>query len=195
MLSRLRGTVLKGTPGELTVDVAGVGYRVTVPITTWDDLEEGMEAVLWVTTYVREDRLELFGFTDVPTRTLFEYLIEISGIGPRLGLELCAAPRHILLEVADARDGKQLTSIKGIGKKNADKLALELASLVEKEPGLFTDASGVRPSPSSSVRDPDAMAALAQLGYRTSDIIRVMEMLPKDLQSTEERVAAALKEL
>jgi holliday junction DNA helicase RuvA len=193
MISRLHGIVFKGVPGEVTVDVQGVGYRVSVPLNAWDTCEEAQEATLWITTFVREDRFELFGFLDQRTRALFEKLININGIGPRIGLELCAAPRHVLLDVAETRDGKALTSIKGIGRKTADTLAVELAALVEKDPGLFIDEGGRKPS--SSTRDPDAMAALAQLGFQTGDILRAMEKLPKNLVSTEERVAAALKEL
>lgn len=193
MIARLHGIICKETPGDVTVDVHGVGYRVTVPVTVWDDLEEAAVAQLWISTYVREDRLELFGFTDRRTRSLFEKLIDISGVGPRMALELCAAPKHMLLEAADTRDGKQLTSIKGIGRKTADKLAIELAGMAENNPGLFVDEGGGMSR--AAIRDPDAVAALSQLGYPNSDILRALEKLPKELTTTEERVAAALKEL
>ena len=72
MISHLRGIVQKGmVPGEVTIDVHGVGYRVSTPVGTWDDLREGATIQLFITTYVREDRLDLFGFADSSTRTLF----------------------------------------------------------------------------------------------------------------------------
>lgn len=193
MIARLHGTVSKESPGDIVVDVSGVGYAVTVPVTVWDDLDEGAETLLWISTYVREDRFELFGFSDRRTRTLFEKLIAISGIGPSIALEICAAPKQLLMSVADTRDGKELTSIKGIGRKTADKLAIELAGLAEKDPGLFIEEGGTVSR--AAIRDPDAVAALSQLGYPSSDILRALEKVPKELQTTEERVAAALKEL
>lgn len=193
MLSHLHGTVFKGSAGEVTVDIAGVGYRVHVPLNVWDTLEEGQSAKVFVTTYVREDRFELFGFIDQQTRSLFEHLIGISGIGPRTALELCGAPRSLLSKAIAEHDSAALTDIKGIGKKTAEKLVIELSSLAEKHPMMFATIEST--GPVSAARDPDALAALTQLGYPTSLAMRALEKLPKTLQSTEERVAAALKNL
>lgn len=193
MISRLRGTVIREHPGQLTVDVGGVGYCVHTPIDVWEALPEGDEALLHITTYVREDRFDLFGFTDARTRTLFEHLIEIAGIGPRTGLELCGVPRSLLAQAVVEEDASCLTSVKGIGKKTAEKLLLELKSLAEKDPDLFAGSDGA--APTGMRRDPDAIAALAQLGYKTADILRTLDALPGSLHSTEERVAAALQHL
>ena len=115
MIAHLRGIISKGEPGEVTVDVGGVGYRVMVPLNAWDTLVDESTDILWVSTYVREDRLDLFGFTDRITRTLFEGLIGRPGIGPKLGLELCGVPRSLLAQAVQEQDGGILTSIKGIG--------------------------------------------------------------------------------
>ena len=192
MISRLRGSVLRERPGEITVDVQGVGYRVHTPLNVWESLPEG-EATLCITSYVREDRFDLFGFTDERTRTLFEHLIEIAGIGPRTALELCGVPRSLLAQAVVEEDGSCLTSVKGIGKKTAEKLMIELKSLAEKEPELFAGSDGAA-SPSIR-RDPDAIAALTQLGYKTAEILRTLDTLPGGLTTTEERVAAALQHL
>lgn len=193
MISRLRGTALRERPCEITLDVGGVGYRVHTPLNVWEALPEGMETTLFIVSYVREDRFDLFGFSDVRTRALFEHLIGISGIGPRTALELCGVPRSLLAQAVVEEDGSCLTSVKGIGKKSAEKLMVELKSLAEKDPALFEGSDG---SPASGLRrDPDAIAALAQLGYKTAEILRTLDLLPGSLRSTEERVAAALQHL
>jgi Holliday junction DNA helicase RuvA len=192
MIAHLRGIIGKGNPGAVTVDVHDVGYAVLVPITTWDALAEGMNATLHISTYVREDRFELFGFLEKITKQLFEALIQLSGVGPKLGLELCAVPTALLMQAVQEEDPAILSSIKGVGKKTAEKLLIELRSLSEKHPHMFATAGGAVPV---GRYDQDAIAALAQLGFTNSDIMRALEALPADLGSTEERVTAALRSL
>jgi len=192
MIAHLRGTVLKGMPGELSVDVQGVGYRVSVPVNVWDEVREGEETLLWISTYVREDRLELFGFADAETRLLFEQCIGMSGVGPKMGMELCAVPRGILLQAVNENDPAILRNIKGVGGKTAEKLLVELKSLVEKAPGLFKTETS---HPMAANFDQDTIEALVQLGYATQEILAVLKGLPKDLSTTEDRVTAALRSL
>lgn len=193
MIASLRGTIRKTNPGEATVEVQGVGYGVSFPITVWDELAEGATMQIHVSTYVREDRLALFGFTDAHTKQLFEALIQLSGVGPKMGLELCAVPRSMLMQAVNEEDPAILTSVKGIGRKTAEKLLLELKSLADRQPHIFmgsgtTQMLGAR-------FDQDTIAALTQLGFATPDILQVLENLPKDLATTEERVTAALRSL
>jgi Holliday junction DNA helicase RuvA len=193
MIAHLRGTVSKTNPCEVTVDVSGVGYKVAVPLTLWDELQDGGIALIHICTYVREDRFELFGFAETHTKKLFEELIQISGIGPRLGLELCAVPRSLLTQAINEEDPSILSSIKGIGRKTSEKLLVELRSLAEKYPHMFmtNDAGG----PTGTRYDRDTIAALTQLGFATPEIMRVLESLPQNLASTEDRVTAALRSL
>jgi Holliday junction DNA helicase RuvA len=158
----------------------------------WEELEEGATVLLHVHTYVREDRLELFAFLDKATRHLFTELLNLQGIGPKIALELCAVPRGMLLQAVTEEDSSLLQNIKGIGKKTAEKLLLELKSLAEKHPTMF--ASGGSGSTVVAL-DTDAVAALAQLGYSRGDIVTVLKKIPNSLRSTEERVAAALRSL
>ncbi len=192
MIAHLRGSIHRLDPGEVSVDVQGVGYRVTVPLDAWDTLDEGSIRMLWISTYIREDRMDLFGFPDRAGRTLFEELIKKQGIGPRLALELCAVPRSMLITAIQTQDESLLTSIKGIGKKTAEKLLIELRSMIEQHPGIFGDGG---PSLPAAGYDQDAVAALASLGYDTPTILQTLKELPTELQSTEERVAAALRNL
>lgn len=192
MIAHLRGTVHKLDPGEATVDVGGVGYRVSVPLDVWDELREAEPRMLWISTYVREDRFDLYGFADRDGQVLFEELIKLAGIGPRLGLELCAVPRGMLRQAMEEQNVALLTAIKGIGRKTAEKLLVELRSLAERKPGIFLTAGT---GATRGQFDQDAIAALTALGYDSATAIQALKDLPSDVQTTEERVAAALRSL
>lgn len=176
----------------MTIDVAGVGYRVTLPPVVWEQMTDGEERLLHVSTYVREDRFDLFGFLSSADRFLFERLLSISGIGPKMALELVGVPRSLLARAIRDDDADALTDIKGIGRKTAEKLLLELKSLEEKDPTMFaTDTAG---SSAQSV-DRDAAEALSALGYDARTIRAVLRALSPELTTTEERVTAALRSL
>ncbi len=190
MIAHLRGAVHRMDLGEVTVDVAGVGYKVSVPIDVWEKLEEGTQRMLWISSYVREDRFDLYGFLDAAGRTMFEEFLKLPGVGPRTALELCAVPRSLFAQAIQTDDHRLLTSIKGIGKKTAEKLLVELKSLDEKRPGMFAESDGKR-----SPFDQDAISALTALGYDQQTVLHALKELPPALVSTEERVAAALRSL
>jgi Holliday junction DNA helicase RuvA len=124
---------------------------------------------------------------------LFEKLIAQSGIGPKVGLELCAVPREMLARAVHEEDAALLSTVKGIGKKRAEKLLVELRSVAEHMPALFAHNGST--TESSNRFDTDAIAALEALGYDTSTILDVLKGLPNDITSTEERVTAALRAL
>ena len=193
MFSHLKGIVGKASPGEISLDVGGVGYQVLTPMDVWGDLSEGEEVKLFISTYVREDSFNLYGFSDSAGKTLFESFIAMAGVGPKLGLELCSVPRALLLQAISSQEPKILTSVKGVGKKTAEKLLVDLKSLVEKEPTIL-GASDKRLAASSQL-DQDAVDALKTLGYDTGTIFNALKDLPDDLETTEQRVTAALRSL
>lgn len=193
MIATLTGIVHRLDPEELIVDVHGVGYKVNVPINVWDDLKDNEEATLHIHTYVREERLDLFGFFDRNGKLLFERFIAMNGIGPRHALELSAVPKSMLMQAIGAQDPKLLTTVKGIGKKTAEKLLVDLKSLAEKQPDIF--GSDLAPAQASHAYDQDAIDALKNLGYDTSTILHALQNLPEDITTTEERVASALRTL
>lgn len=193
MIAHLRGTVTKHDPEVVSLDVNGVGYRVYVPLDVWDELENDTEVQLFTSSYIREDRFDLYGFADTGSRLLFEKFIGMNGVGPKLGLELCAVPKNILLTAVSQQDPALLTTIKGIGKKTAEKLLLDLKNVAEKQPEIFGD-TGVMSNDTTGI-DQDAIDALKTLGYDTSTIMQVLKDLPEDLGTTEERVTAALRTL
>ena len=174
------------------MDVHGAGYRVIVPLDVWERLEENTETTLWIAPYIREDRFDLFGFQKQSTRGLFLALIGVSGIGPKTAIELCGVPRSLLTMAIRDLDPAPLTSVKGIGRKTAEKLLLELKSLAEKHPEMFDDGGTMT---HMHTVDPDAAAALESLGYDAPTIRAALSALPQDLATTEERVAAALRSL
>jgi len=175
------------------MDVHNVGYRVTTPANVWERCEDNATVRLWISTYVREDRLALFGFLEENMRTLFEKLLERPGVGPRLALELCGCPAHLLAQ-AIAGDTEILHMVKGVGKKSAEKLAIELKSLASKHPELFVSPNGTIEQYPSAGED-DTAAALKGLGYDHSTILSVLTKLPKNLRTPEERITAALRSL
>ncbi len=194
MFYALTGTVRKLPLPQLAVDVAGVAYLVSVPHPVWDALKDGVQGTLMIHTYVREDRLDLFGFLRPEERSLFVELLNISGIGPKIALELCSIPLPMLLAAAEMDDSVQLTKIKGIGKKTAEKLLVDLKSLVEKHPEWRT-MQGTNLQDRHATFDADAIAALVSLGYDQGTVLDALKRLPGSLKKTEERVAAALRSL
>jgi holliday junction DNA helicase RuvA len=194
MLYALTGIIQKLPLPQVAIDVVGVTYLISVPHPVWDSLREGENAKIIVFTFVREDRLELFGFHTTEERSLFTELLNISGIGPKIALELCSIPMHMLLRAAETDDVASLTGIKGIGRKTAEKLLVDLKSLCEKHPEWMMKNAGTaheRPAPF----DADAIAALTSLGYDQSTVLDALKRLPITLKKTEERVKAALRSL
>ncbi len=192
MIATLHGTITRLEPEQVIVDVQGVGYAVQVPINVWDTLSNDTEATLHIHTYVREDRLDLFGFADRAGKTLFERFIALNGIGPKHALELSAVPKSLLMQAIGAQDPKLLTTVKGIGKKTAEKLLVDLKALAEKQPDIFK-AEGEKWKVEHAQLDQDVIDALKNLGYDTGAIMQALANLPDELTTSEQRVAAALK--
>lgn len=193
MLYSVTGTVQKLTIPLVAIDVHGVGYLVTVPAPVWDDLKAGETATLILYTYVREDRLDLFGFLTGDDRSLFAELLNLSGIGPKTALEICSIPRSLLLMAITEEDVGSLTKIKGVGRKTAEKLLVDLKQLYEKHPEWAV--SGTKTLGTKAAYDDDAISALATLGYEHSAIIDALKKLPHSITKTEERVTAVLRSL
>jgi len=193
MISSLNGVIHRLKPEEVRIDVHGVGYKVAVPINVWDELKEGEEVTLCISTYVREDRLDLFGFLDEPSRILFEKFIDMTGIGPKGALELSSVPKSLLMQSIGSQDAKILTNVKGIGKKTAEKLLVDLKALAEKQPEIFGSSAESRIT--NHEYDQDAIDALKNLGYDNATILHILKDLPEDIATTEERVVAALRSL
>jgi Holliday junction DNA helicase RuvA len=166
MIAHLRGTLLEKHPNQAIVEAGGVGYDVTVPISTYAALPEaGREVRLRIHTHVREDVLALFGFLTQDEKFLFERLISISGIGPKLAITvLSGLPVADLITAIRAGAVDRLVRLPGVGKKTAERIVLELR---EKLPAVPADAAaGVEPGGRAalSALDQDVLSALINLG-------------------------------
>jgi len=167
MIALLRGTLVDKNPNRLIVDAGGVGYDVQVPLSTFYGLGElGTMVTLRIHTHVREDAIALFGFATSLELTLFERLIAINGIGPKLALAVLSGiePAEFIKAIR-GQDVARLTAIPGIGKKTAERIGLELK---DRLPATLTVAGLEGPStsrPEDQLRD-DLLSALVNLGYQ-----------------------------
>ena len=165
MIAYLRGRILEKHPNRLVVDVNGVGYDVFVPLSTFYGLgDAGSEIVLRIHTHVREDALALYGFATPLEQDLFERLISISGIGPKLALAVLSGIEPLeLMRAIERGDVARLTNIPGVGKKTSERIVLELKDRLPCVPAAAAAADAAVAEP-STVRD-DVLSALVNLGY------------------------------
>jgi holliday junction DNA helicase RuvA len=166
MISHLRGALLEKHPNTVVVDVHGVGYEVTIPVSVYSSLPAtGAEVALHIHTHVREDALSLFGFVTAADKALFEKLISVSGIGPKLAVTALSGLASADL-IAAIRGGAldQLVKIPGVGKKTAERMVLELRDKLDAI-GLPARVAGVAPQQSSfSAVEEDTISALMNFG-------------------------------
>jgi Holliday junction DNA helicase RuvA len=165
MIARLRGRLEEKQATRLIVDVHGVGYEVQVPLSTFYRLpDEGTEVTLHVHTHVREDALSLFGFGTPLEQQLFERLIAISGIGPRLALAVLSGIDPVeLVRAVQGGDVGRLTQIPGIGKKTAERIGLELKDRLPAQ--LRAEADKAAEGAGEALVRADLLSALLNLGY------------------------------
>jgi Holliday junction DNA helicase RuvA len=165
VIAHLRGRVLAKHPNRIIVDVNGVGYDVAVPLSTFYGLgEAGAEIALRIHTHVREDALLLYGFATVLEQDLFERLIGISGIGPKVALAVLSGIEPTeLVRAVQRGDVARLTAIPGIGKKTAERMVLELKDRLPR-PQLADEAAG-DDAPEPPLLREDVLSALINLGY------------------------------
>ena len=195
MIALLRGRLAEKHPNRVIVDVQGVGYDVQVPLSTFYHLgEPGSDVVFRVHTHVREDALALFGFATMLELQLFEQLIGVSGIGPRLALAVISGidPPDLLRAIIEGDVGR-LTGIPGVGKKTAERIGLELkdrlSAILALEPELGPGGA------STDMRD-DLLSALLNLGYHRQLAERAVEVALADQgESFEQTLRLALQEL
>ena len=196
MIATLHGVLTEKNPSRLVVDISGVGYEVSVPLSTFYAVGElGVEVDLRIHTHVREDALSLFGFATQLEIDLFRRLVAISGVGPRLALAVLSGlePPDLLGAIRDS-DIVRLQGIPGVGKKTAERISLELKDklpsnvLPEGETKDFENGT-------EQVRS-DVMSALLNLGYHRPLAERaVKEVLTEEVHTFEETLRLVLREL
>ena len=164
MIGHLRGKLLASSPEVIVLDVGGVGYEVWVPLSTYYEVERAAtgEIGLHVRTVVRDDSLTLYGFWTERERLLFDKLLGVGGIGPKLARLILSTPPEDLLAALAAGDVARLTRTPGVGKKTAERMVVELKDKVQE---LTADLPEVAATPTDS----DLVEALVSLGYKKRD--------------------------
>ncbi len=166
MIAHLQGRLLSKTPNRVIIDAGGVGYEVTIPVSTFYELGEvGAETSLYVYTYVREDAFTLFGFRTEREKSLFEKLLGVAGVGPRLAVTLLSGlePEDLILAVRKS-DVARLVSVPGVGRKTAERLIVELRERLAKFAVEEPERLSVPATQTGGVED-DVLSALVNLGY------------------------------
>jgi Holliday junction DNA helicase RuvA len=180
VIAQLRGTLLEKAPSRLVVDVAGVGYDVQVPLSTFYVLgDHGGPVSLRIHTHVREDVIALYGFATSLEHDLFERLIAISGVGPKLALAVLSGIEPAeLIRAVRVQDVARLTAIPGVGKKTAERISLELK---DRLPAALTPAGQptLAAAPGDQLRT-DLLSALLNLGYQRPAAEKAIERATKD---------------
>ena len=173
MIASLRGRLLSKTPNQAIVECVGVGYDVTISVATFSALPpEAAEATLHIYTHVREDQIALFGFAERQEKRLFEKLLTISGIGPKLAITvLSGIDSGRLVSAIRGNDHATLTRIPGIGKKTAERVVLELKDKLDD----LTVAPASSPATHYGAAGDDALSALVNLGYARPVAQRAIE--------------------
>ena len=190
MIGRLAGILLDKIPPEILVDAGGVGYEVSVPMSTFYDLPpSGEKLTLWTHLVVREDAHLLFGFLTQRERAVFRELIRISGVGPRTALAvLSGMTANELIEAVASQESARLVKVPGIGKKTAERLLLELKGR------LAPELAGPRGERAATPASTDILRALMSLGYSEKEASLAVGRLPADA-GVSEGIKQALKAL
>jgi Holliday junction DNA helicase RuvA len=192
MIARLTGTLVTKAVDHVVLDVRDVGYRVAIPLSTYYDLPEINASVsILVHTYVREDTLQLFGFLTADERNLFDALLRVTKVGPKLALAMLSGMSADDLQQAIIEgDVPRLSAVPGVGRKTAERIVLELRDKLAK--GQPEWADGLRPRGHTQEVVADAVTALQNLGYPRVVAERAMRQV---LRPTESERTPALKDL
>lgn len=183
MIARLAGTLIEKHLQRLVIDVGGVGYDVLVPLSTFYAVgDAGENVTLRVHTHVREDALQLFGFATALELSLFERLISVSGIGPKVALAVLSGiePQE-LVSALRQNDLVRLTKIPGVGKKTAERMVVDLRDRLPPEAGVVAEEAR---APAGGVRD-DLLSALGNLGYQRHNVEKTVDAIIRRTEGSE----------
>jgi holliday junction DNA helicase RuvA len=177
MIAHLRGKLLAKHPNQAVVETSGVGYDVTISVPTFSDLPAvGAEIALHIHTHVREDVIALYGFLRSSEKLLFEKLITVSGIGPKLAITILSGmPADEMVRAIRGNDIARLTRIPGIGKKTAERMVLELRDKL-----LEAGAAAVPALPTLNAVEEDVLSALVNLGYQRAAAEKALSVAAKN---------------
>lgn len=188
MIGYLRGLIIFSCDKHVILNVGGVGYKIYISPDTASGISEEETVSLWTHLVVKEDVLDLYGFSTMQELNLFKLLIGVSGIGPKGALGVMSvASVEALCSAIGAGDTSYLTKVSGIGKKNAQKIIIELK---DKLGGITTLAESAQ---TTRREDVDVVEALRSLGYKDRDAREVLQELSPDIKGVNQKITAALK--
>ncbi len=199
MFHYISGIVAELLPGMAVIDCGGVGFQINTSNYTLSQLKTGEKARLYTYVYIREDILEIYGFSGRSEKHCFEMLLGVSGVGPKAALSILSVntPESLVMSIVTGNE-KAITAAAGVGKKIAQRVILELKDKMAKETESsgFYDAASFSAAPvSDHSKLGDASAALAVLGYSSQEINAALKHVPVDELSLEEIIKAALKQM
>ncbi len=185
MIARLSGILIEKSITQCVVDVNGTGYRIVVPLTTFYELPEiGQQVVIHIHTHVREDAIHLYGFHSREEREVFQLMISVSGIGPKLAINILSGiAAGELLRAVTEEDLKRLTGIPGVGRKTAERMVLELKDKASKlgREGSMVGTAAVK---TGDQMKEDALSALVNLGYKGAAVKDVVDRVMREAPET-----------
>jgi len=184
MIARLKGQLIEKSPISLVVDVQGVGYEVFIPLTVYYELPEcGTAISLYIHTRMREESLKLYGFIKEADKQMFELLTRISKVGPKIALAfLSGMTAQELTQAVFSDDIATLSAIPGVGRKTAERLALELKDKLSElnlQPEATTATANADGVPGGGLKD-DAVSALVNLGYKKAQAEQALKKIWRD---------------
>lgn len=196
MIGRLTGKLIEKQPPHILVDVNGVGYLLSASMNTCYKLPElNQDVVLHTQMIVREDAQLLYGFFDKRERDLFNSLIKVNGVGPKMALAILSSmDPDGFVACVDNNDGKSLTSIPGVGKKTAERLIVEMRDRLKNwQPIVVNLASNVEASDQGKQAFHDAIGALIALGYKPQEASKMISRIAGDNMSSQDLIKASLQ--
>jgi holliday junction DNA helicase RuvA len=195
VIAQISGTLAQKVPGELIVDVGGVGYQVFIPLNVFYGLPEiGARVTLYIHTHLREDALQLFGFQEATEKQVFLLLNSVAGIGPKLAINILSGiPAEELAQAIKEEDQLRLVSIPGVGKKLAERMIVELR---DKFATFQPQVAETPLASNGSQLMQDAVSALVNLGYRKAEVEKsVRETVQAGNTTLEEVIKEALRRI
>lgn len=183
MIAFLRGKVLAKTKDSLIIETNGVGYEVFSPVDVFVQATKGKEMAVFVYTIVREQEISLYGLASLEDRQFFELLLSVSGIGPKSALEFLSLPQSFVKDAIATGDTEALTKVKGIGKKTAERVVVELKNKI----GTVYKIENILEKESTHETSEDIISALENLGYDRISIVKKLKNAPT-FPSVEEAI-------
>ena len=191
MIAQIRGRLIQKNPGSVVVETNGIGYQTYVSLMTFYELPDvGQDVRLHTHTHVREDLLQLYGFSTLLEKELFQILIGVSGIGPKLALNILSGiPSQELVQSLSSGDISRLLSVPGIGRKTAERMILDLQEKASRLTSRISPPQAERRP--AEVMNEDIVSALVNLGYKEGQAEKVVERIFR--QTPEINLEDALK--